>query len=377
MKILILGGTGAMGRPLVKNLSTTQPEADIHVTSRRRQPDQDGTGRVRHLLGNARDNSFLNDILTNGGGRYDIIVDFMNYDLDEFAARMNTLLSSCSHYIWFSSARVYAESEEPLSETSPRLLETSTDTDFLATNRYALRKARQENLLTGSGFSNYTIIRPYITYNNERLQLGICEKEQWLYRLLKGRPLVLSRTMLDKTTTLTFGGDVAEAITDLIGNNSAKGRIFQIAGTDTITWRELLELYCNIITVHTGFRPKVFASDSIKDIEMLYEGGYNTIYDRNFNRTFNSARINEAIGREIDYTPIREGVTRCLTDFLSGDRKFLRIDPAYEAYQDLITDSYSDKTDFTSDDDWHIYLSKRDPQLTDISNPHPHLEQIL
>lgn len=48
-----------------------------------------------------------------------------------------------------------------------------------------MAKARQEDILYQSGFSNYTIVRPSVTYNTYRLQLGALEKENWLYRALK------------------------------------------------------------------------------------------------------------------------------------------------------------------------------------------------
>ena len=50
----------------------------------------------------------------------------------------------------------------------------------------------EENLLFNSEKNNFTIIRPTITYNTQRLQLGVLEKENWLYRALHGRAIVFS-----------------------------------------------------------------------------------------------------------------------------------------------------------------------------------------
>lgn len=359
MKILVMGGTGAMGKPLVEILSRDSSN-DITVTSRAAHPCH---GNVNYAHGNARDNDFLAGLLANG---YDVIVDFMNYDLEEFGIRIERLLNATGHYIWFSSCRVYAESSADLTEESPRLLETSADQDFLATNRYALRKARQEDMIRKTGRNNYTIVRPYITYNDERLQLGILEKEQWLFRLLQGRPLVISRTMLDKTTTLSHGNDVALAISKLIGNERAKGETVQIAGKHTITWRELLtEVYIPTLKRYINV-PDIYCSDSIKAIEMLYEGGYNTIYDRNYNRTFDSAKIDSLVGA-VEYHSIREGMSKCLSNFLTGQRHFRHIDPIYEAYEDLLTDTMSRRSDFETDEDYSIYLKHRALDIENIA----------
>lgn len=373
MKILILGGTGAMGVPLVEILSSNHPDWLIHVTSRK---DIDSPfPNVAYIKGNARDPEFLESVV--GAGRYDVIVDFMNYNLDEYEERIPLLLSSTDHYLWTSSARVYANSEVALTEKSPRLLETSDDKDFLSTNRYALRKARQENLLKLSNRSNFTVIRPYITYNEERLQLGILEKEQWLFRLLRKRPLVVSSEMLNHVTTLSYGYDVAMAIASVIEKGLPEGDIIQIAGRDTIKWRDLLYLYVDIIKSCTNFNPEVYASNDLNSIEMLYEGGYNTIYDRNYDRVFDSGKIEELIGHKVCPTKIKEGISKCLRQFLQHDRRFLRIDPIYEAYQDILTNQQSIEDDFDSHKDWCQYLEYRNKSAFETFGCEPVQTRII
>lgn len=363
MKILILGGTGAMGIPLVNILLQSSKDTTITVTSRSRRTSHNN--RLRYVVGNARDNEFLNEILFRG--KYDVIVDFMNYDLDEFRNRIDILLFSTEHYIWFSSCRVYADSNNRLTENSERLLETTNDLEFLATNRYALRKARQEDILNHSGRSNFTIIRPYITYNTHRLQLGILEKEQWLYRLMKGKDLVISKEMLEKKTTLTFGEDVSKAVAELILQNNPKGEIFQIASPEAITWKEILQLYVDILHKEMDISPKIYSSNHINAIEMLWEGGYNTKYDRNFNRSFNSAKIEEELNHRINYTPTIEGLSKCLSQFIVSSRQFLQINPEYEAYQDILCDEESDRSYFNLDSEYETYQNYRNRKISEIT----------
>lgn len=351
-KILILGGTGAMGVPLQRILSEKNSIDNIKVTSRSIHTSPNP--KIEYIQGNARDPEFLKTTLNDG---FDVVIDFMNYDLEEYANRIDTLLSSTSHYIWFSSCRVYAESHTALTEESPRLLEVSNDEAFLATNRYALRKARQEDLLNRSGYHNYTIIRPYITYNSERLQLGILEKEQWLYHILKGKPLVISSEMLEHITTLTYGDDVAQIISDIVMMDKPNGEIIQIAGPDTIRGNDLLVLYLDLLKNRVfGLTPEIYKSNDIKPIELLYEGGYNTIYDRNYDRWFDSSKIETLLGRQILYSPIKQGISLCIDKFIENG-KFLRIDPVYEAMQDELTNSTSSREDFSSDEDYALYLA--------------------
>ena len=189
MEILVLGGTGAIGAHLVSLLSNIGGH-NLFVTTRRKMLNE---RNVTYLVGNAHDESFMSELLKR---HYDAIVDFMSYKTSEFQHRYKKYLEATSQYVFLSSARVYADCGKSLiTEKSPRLLDVCKDEAYLKTDEYALTKARQENLLLSSNKNNWTIIRPYITYSEKRLQLGVLEKEYWLYRALHGRTIV-SRMIL-------------------------------------------------------------------------------------------------------------------------------------------------------------------------------------
>ena len=350
-----------MGNYLM-NLLTKSELWEVWVSTRSIRNSENPN--IHYIKGNARDAEFINTQLTSS---YDAIVDFMNYDYEEFAARSKILLASTRHYIWFSSCRVYADSPTPLTESSPRLLEISEDSGFLSTNRYALRKARQEDLLKTSGFNNYTIIRPYITYGSNRLQLGIYEKEQWLWRLLKGKSLVINKNIIHKTTTLTHGHDVARVISQLVGNPSAYGQIVQIATHETKTWAEILNIYKSILTRVQGREPQIYLCDDMNSIDALFEGGYNTIYDRVYNRSFSSTFANQLLGESVQYTNTDIGLSNCLNEFLISGAPFLEINPQFEAYQDILTDERLTKSDFKTNNLYEIYKKHRATPLAQLN----------
>lgn len=195
MRILIMGGTGAMGSHLVGILAA-DPANELTVTTRKEFPSVEN-GCIRYVRGNAHDIGFVRSLVPVGA-KWDCIVDFMVYTPDEFRERVDFLLSVCKQYVFLSSARVYAGSNEPIVETSPRLLDTVNDEVYLRTDEYALAKAREENLLSQSGKTNWVIVRPYITYSEIRLQLGVLEKEQWLYRAMNGRKIVFPKDIAEK-----------------------------------------------------------------------------------------------------------------------------------------------------------------------------------
>lgn len=171
----------------------------------------------------------------------------MSYSTAQFSKRYEAILSSTDQYIFLSSARVYAQSDKPLTEGSPRLLDVCHDADYLITDEYALAKARQEDLLRNSGKNNWTIIRPYITYSEYRLQLSCLEKESWLYRALHGRTIVISNDLLSRKTTFTYGEDVASGIVSVIGNCESLGKSYHITNNEAHTWEEILSIYLTAI----------------------------------------------------------------------------------------------------------------------------------
>ena len=106
---------------------------------------------------------------------------------------------------------------------------------------------------------------------------------------------------------------------------------------------------------------------SMLKVDELYEGGYNTIYDREWDRSFNSALVNQLIEQDIQYTNIKEGLTQCLQAFLKSKRPFRAIDWDFEAYQDLLSGEYTPKNEFPNEEAYLLYSSIRDKYaLTDV-----------
>ena len=229
MKVLLIGGTGAMGKHLSKILSDNCIET--FVTTRKHRID---SKYIKYMVGNALEMEFLKKTMNT---KWDAIVDFMLYSSSQFYERIELLLNSTTHYFYISSSRVYANSKSKIIESSPRLLDHAQDEEFLNSGEYSLQKAEQENYFLNATRNNWTIIRPYITYSEERLQLGVFEKEEWLYRALQGKTIVFSKEIARKKTTLTYGLDVANAIYSLFRHPETKGQVYHITQNNSNSWK--------------------------------------------------------------------------------------------------------------------------------------------
>lgn len=330
MNILVLGGTGAMGHPLVKALAQSN---NVYVTSRSvRKPEEN----ITYIQGNAKEHEFLEKVLKMF--MWDAVVDFMVHSEEELKSNLPLFLDNCKQYVFISSARVYAQSEEPIKETNPRLLDTINDKEYLCTNEYALAKAREENLLLNSGKKNFTIIRPTITYNTHRLQLGVLEKENWLYRALHGRSIVFSEDINDKLTTMTLGNDVSMGIASIIGQEKAYGETFHITYPESLLWSDVLNIYKNVLIEHLGHDVPIVMTSKSTNLKFKWRI-YQVIYSRYFNRTFDNTKIAQYTDIS-KFTPPQKGLAECLRLFLNNP-SFLPISWELEAVNDRVSNEFT------------------------------------
>lgn len=310
MNVLVLGGTGAMGIALVKLLA--EQECNVYVTSRKERKSEDSE-KVHYIKGNAHDIEFITKVLKDR--HWGAVIDFMSYSTGAFEERIQLFLDNTDQYIFISSARVYAESDQLITEQSERLLDTSTDEEYLQTDEYALAKARQENLLFNSSKRNWTIIRPSVTYNSNRLQLGVLEKEHWLYRALHGRTIVFSEDIGCKLTALTSGYDVAKGIAAIVGKEEALRKCFHITDSNSYTWNAILEIYLDIIQEFTGKRPSVKMTEKTSCFEIGWNK-YQIIYCRYYNRTFDNTAISKFTDIN-DFANIHSGLREAVREFVN------------------------------------------------------------
>ena len=349
-KVLLLGGTGAIGKSLVNYLNTE--EMEVYVTTRKNIQDKEN---IKYIQGNAHEIDFLKKILFEH--EFDVIVDFMLYSYEELKRKIELFLENTKQYIFISSARVYSNLDENICENTKRLLDVCEDKEYLMEEEYALEKAKEEDLLINNKKNNWTIVRPYITYNDNRFQLGVYEKEEWLYRVLKNKKIAIQKNLLEKITTLTYGGDVAKYISYLIGNEKTLGEIYQIANNDSkTTWLDVLNIYKRILNEY-GMELRVEVIDEKYD-KILPINYYQLIYDRYYNRKFNSNKLSTIV--ESTFMEPEEGLKKCLNKFIATDiNNNVFLEPKFTGIMDKITNEKTDLNEFKTIKDIIKYILAR------------------
>jgi nucleoside-diphosphate-sugar epimerase len=218
------------------------------------------------------------------------------------------------------------------------LLEETTDQNFLEADEYGVAKARQEDLLLHGDRRNWTIVRPYISYDAYRLQLGILEKEEWLARVMRGVPIIFPRQLLGRRTTMTWGRDVASCLVGLVGLTAACGQAFNITTAESHTWSEVLEQYEQLIWQRTGQRARVHLCE-LHDFEGAFPRHYQIHYDRLFDRVFDNGKIAQIVD-VTRFKSLADGLTVAMQAFFQQPR-FGYIDWGAEGRADRVAGSWA------------------------------------
>ena len=163
MKILILGGTGFVGRILTENL-VNSGLSPVLFNRGKRNPDI--FPELRKIKGDRE----TDDIKKIAGEQWDAVVDFSGQFPDNIEFITDMLKGKAGRYIFVSSASAYKmEDEEKLKspinedfETYSCSTEQRKDKDVLAT--YSQKKAECERVLLGANWLDVLIFRPALIY---------------------------------------------------------------------------------------------------------------------------------------------------------------------------------------------------------------------
>ena len=217
VKILVMGGTRFVGKPLVAQLLAEGHELTLFTRGKNPVP-----AGVEHLCG---DRSTAEGLAALQGRSFDVIVDSSGRTLDDSRAVIERTGAPSHRFVYVSSAGVYADSELwPLSEHSPTDPQSrhsgKLDTEaWLSAEKIPFTSFRPTYIV---GAGNYNPV------------------ESWFFdRIVHGRPVPLPG---DGSTITQLGhvNDLATAMALSIGVDAAANRIYNCSSVQGITFKGLV-----------------------------------------------------------------------------------------------------------------------------------------
>lgn len=333
MKVLLLGGTGTLSGAVLKEALNHKYTVTI---LNRGLHNKDIPQEVHCIKGDFYNTSTWKDLA--GLQKFDVVIDFLSRKPSDIERVYPIFKNTCQQYIFISSACVYQRNTEnfQIKETAPK---PNADWDYNV-EKYECELKLQE--LSKTAKSYYTIVRPYITYNDGRIPLGIAPAYKYhrmiIERIKSGKPWFVWDGGKN-VTTVTYTEDFAEGVVGLFLNEKAKNEDFHITGDYTCTQLELakllftkLKMPLNIVNI---------PSREIATVLPEYKGIL--LGDRAFNADFDNSKIKEAVPSLHFKTTISEGLDNVITHL--GNEKPL-YDYQFEGRIDKLVNKYGFRSSF-------------------------------
>lgn len=200
-----------------------------------------------------------------------------------------------------------------------------------------------EKIVRESGEKKWSIIRPHVTFNDNRLPMDIWEYEMWLYRAIQGHKILFTEELASKRTTFTYGMEVAKQVAAVVYNGrKSYGEAYNVASKDLYTWGEIVEKICKLYKEVTGEIIKIEylkSNDSRSHLERFLPNKVDRLmYDRLLDRIIDTSKVralstyHDTEKYDLDFL-IRE----CI------DKKYNTIDKTQIVYPDTLSIAYMDR----------------------------------
>lgn len=235
-KILILGGTGFVGRILTENLLKTENNITLFNRGKRNEGIFPG---VRRITGD-RDTDDIKQIKKED---WDVIIDFSCMFPDSVDLITDMLEDKIDRYIFVSTCSVYPLEEPeklsfPIDETEqilPCTPEQRVDKDVMLT--YGQKKAECERVLFGKEWLDAVIFRPALIYGRYD---ATDRFYYWLYKVHAQDKIMVPDNGVSKFTS-TYSEDFASLIQSAIDVPN-HNKVYNATTHDPVSFKELLDI---------------------------------------------------------------------------------------------------------------------------------------
>lgn len=303
MKILLLGGTGTLSSEVLK--CSIQHKYSIAILNRGRN-NANVDNDVCIYIADLKFPETIDTIL--GEETFDVIVDFYSRTKESISSLFPVLSKRCTQYIFISSACVYCRNNVSVVALSENC---DKPNKLWVYNVHKYEAEQQLIEMSKRCDCYYTIVRPYITYNNERIPWGIAPAYRFhrtiIERIKSGKPMFVWDGGVN-FCTLTYCEDFAKALVGLFLNPKAINEDFHITSDYCYQWKDVL------FTIYKELKvtPNIVNLPTSLIINYLPEYKDELVGDRSLNAIFNNQKIKDAVPDVIFQTSLNEGIRKVI-----------------------------------------------------------------
>lgn len=328
MKILMIGGTGTISYDATQYFLKCGHEVYLLNRGNRNTINHEN---LYYIIGNINDDSSTQAL---EGKSFDVIMDFIIFNRDQLERRMQLYEGKCKQLFFISSATAYRIQNGVYTENTP-----------LGNDKWAYSRSKRECeeflINTISKYSyKYTIIRPYITYDNRRLPFPVVTKKSYyslLHRIMSSKPVIICGDGNNKLT-LTHTRDFAVALEGLLLNPKAMNEAFHITGDCVTTWNEILSVICKEL----GKQCEI-VNIPIEELAEYYPSEKDELlYDKSCDHVFDNRKIKSAVPQFKTTYSVDAGITDTVRNLLSN-AQLQKVDTIWDCTIDVVIDLYESK----------------------------------
>lgn len=240
MNVLMIGGTGVLSSAVANEALKQGVKVTMINRGNRRNLIPDA---VEFIKSDKKDFKNIQNLL--GQRKFDAVMDYLCYSDKEIAESFRFYSHYTKQYFFISSCAVYNTSlGDVCSEDSPKVLPIWN----YSVNKWASEEALVK--LAEQSETNYTIVRPCVTYGDTRIPYGISPQYGYHWtlvsRILNEKPIIRWNGGVNRCNMMRVE-DFAIGVVGLIGNPKAYNEAFNICGDETPSFNEVLDVLSNLI----------------------------------------------------------------------------------------------------------------------------------
>ena len=230
MKVLVIGGTGAISTAIVDRLHGLSHEVTVFNRGLRRIWYKAAPEIIK---GDRRNGEQFRELLKDR--RFDAVIDMISFNAADAAQTLDVLGNRGGHFVFTSTTATY---KRPM-----RKLPATEDCEPITREEessYGYHKAMMDKLL-GTRMKEFpiTIIKPSLTYGIGSPIVGVMRNSYGIVkRLREHKPMVVFGDGTN-SWTWTFAPDIAKAYAGVLCRTICYGETYQATSDDHRVWDDL------------------------------------------------------------------------------------------------------------------------------------------